>query len=114
MTPLAVGCGVWGVGAQLYMTQLESKESVLVAGAQAPVLSLALQASEWSLWVGTTSSTISAWPAREGGGTKEALQASTFLAGLLSLTRVRSSAHASTAPVSPPLHAPVPPCPHGG
>ena len=108
MTPFI--CGLCVV--QLYMTHLDSKESVLLAGGLPPVLSLALQVSDQSLWVGTTSSTISAWPARERGCTREALQASSFLAGSLSLARVRSSADASTAPVTYLPHTPICPYPY--
>jgi len=82
---------------QLYLTDLSTRESVLLCKKEHPILQLALQ--DDNIWVATTDSSVDRWPA-EGRNPQKAFQkGGSFLAGNLSFSRARASLEGST-PVS--------------
>lgn len=82
---------------QLYLTDLSTRESLLLCTNEHPILQLALQ--DDSIWVATADSSLHRWPA-EGRNPQKAFQrGGSFLAGNLSFTRARACLEGST-PVS--------------
>lgn len=82
---------------QVYLTDLSTRESILLCKEEHPVLGLALQVDEW-LWAATTDSSLHKWPARERSATKTLQRTSSFVAGLLPFARARANIDGS-APV---------------
>ncbi|KAE8734690.1 WD repeat-containing protein 48-like protein isoform 2 [Hibiscus syriacus] len=82
----------------LYLTDLTTRESLLLCTKEQPILQLALH--DDSIWVATTDSSVSRWPA-EGQNPQNVFQrGGSFLAGNLSYSRTRVSLEGSTpAPV---------------
>ncbi|KAL4351908.1 hypothetical protein GQ457_06G019930 [Hibiscus cannabinus] len=82
----------------LYLTDLTTRESLLLCTKEQPILQLALH--DDSIWVATTDSSVSRWPA-EGRNPQNVFQrGGSFLAGNLSFSRARVSLEGSTpAPV---------------
>lgn len=82
---------------QLYLTDLATRESLLLCTGEQPILQLAMH--DDSIWVATTDSSVHRWPA-EGRNPQKAFQrGGSFLAGNLSFSRARVSLEGST-PVS--------------
>jgi WD repeat-containing protein 48 len=81
---------------QLYLTDLSTRESVLVCNNEHPVLQLALQ--DDTIWVATTDSSVYGWPAEGRAPHKVFQKGGSFLAGNLSFSRARASLEGS-APV---------------
>eukprot|EP00252_Welwitschia_mirabilis_P010612 TRINITY_DN2397_c0_g1_i1.p1 TRINITY_DN2397_c0_g1~~TRINITY_DN2397_c0_g1_i1.p1 ORF type:complete len:753 (+),score=154.85 TRINITY_DN2397_c0_g1_i1:499-2757(+) len=82
----------------LYLTDLTTRESVLLCMEGHPILQLALQ-DDW-IWAATTDSSIHKWPAERQHPQKIFQKGSSFLAGNLSFTRARACLEGSTpAPV---------------
>ncbi|KAJ7978062.1 WD repeat-containing protein [Quillaja saponaria] len=80
----------------LYLTDLETRESLLLCTGEHPILQLALHDN--SIWVASTDSSIRRWPA-EGYEPQKVFQTgNSFLAGNLSFSRARVSLEGS-APV---------------
>lgn len=82
---------------QLYLTDLATRESLLLCTKEHPVLQLALH--DDSIWVATTDSSVDRWPADGGNPQKVFQKGGSFLAGNLSFSRARVSLEGST-PVS--------------
>ncbi|RWR94105.1 WD repeat-containing protein 48 isoform X1 [Cinnamomum micranthum f. kanehirae] len=82
----------------LYLTDLSTRESLLLCTNEHPILQLALQ--DDGIWVATADSSLHRWPA-EGRNPQKAFQrGGSFLAGNLSFTRARACLEGSTpAPV---------------
>ena len=79
---------------QLYLTDLATRESLLLCTGEHPVLQLAMH--DDSIWVATTDSSVHRWPA-EGCNPQKAFQrGGSFLAGNLSFSRARVSLEGST------------------
>uniref|UniRef100_A0A7I4BYF2 Uncharacterized protein n=1 Tax=Physcomitrium patens TaxID=3218 RepID=A0A7I4BYF2_PHYPA len=74
----------------VYLTDLSTRESILLCKEEHPVLGLALQVDEW-LWAATTDSSLHKWPARERSATKTLQRTSSFVAGLLPFARARAN-----------------------
>lgn len=81
---------------QLYLTDLSTRESVLVCNNEHPVLQLALE--DDTIWVASTDSSIYGWPAEGQAPQKVFQKGGSFLAGNLSFSRARASLEGS-APV---------------
>lgn len=79
---------------QLYLTDLSTRESVLVCKKEHPILQLALQ--DDSIWVATTDSSVDRWPAEGRSPQKVFQRGGSFLAGNLSFSRARASLEGST------------------
>ncbi|KAJ0976181.1 hypothetical protein J5N97_018146 [Dioscorea zingiberensis] len=78
----------------LYLTDLSTRESLLLCTKEHPILQMALQ--DDSIWVATTDSSVHRWPA-EGRNPQKAFQkGGSFLAGNLSFTRARACLEGST------------------
>lgn len=82
---------------QLYLTDLATRESLLLCTGEHPILQLALQ--DDNIWVATTDSSINRWPAEGRNPQKLFERGGSFLAGNLSFSRARVSLEGST-PVS--------------
>lgn len=79
---------------QLYLTDLATRESLLVCTEEHPILQMALQ--DDSIWIATADSSLHRWPA-EGRNPQKALQrGASFLAGNLSFSRARVSLEGSS------------------
>lgn len=81
---------------QLYLTDLATRESLLLCTEEHPILQLALQ--DDSIWVATTDSSVHRWPAEGLNPQKVFERGHSFLAGNLSFTRARACMEGS-APV---------------
>ncbi|KAL3728160.1 hypothetical protein ACJRO7_032849 [Eucalyptus globulus] len=78
----------------LYLTDLSTRESLLLCTEEHPVLQLALH--DDSIWIATTDSSVHRWPI-EGRNPQKAFQrGGSFLAGNLSFSRARVSLEGST------------------
>lgn len=82
---------------QLYLTDLATRESLLLCTGEHPVLQLALH--DDSIWVATTDSSVHRWPAEGRNPQKNFQRGGSFLAGNLSFSRARVSLEGSV-PVS--------------
>lgn len=87
---------------QLYLTDLATRESLLLCTEEHPVLQLALH--DDSIWIATTDSSVHRWPIEGRNPQKVFQRGGSFLAGNLSFSRARVSLEGST-PVndSPPF-----------
>lgn len=74
---------------QLYLTDLATRESVLLCTKEHPIQQLALQDN--SIWVATTDSSVERWPAEVQSPQKIFQRGGSFLAGNLSFNRARVS-----------------------
>ncbi|GFY92006.1 transducin/WD40 repeat-like superfamily protein [Actinidia rufa] len=78
----------------VYLTDLATRESILLCTKEYPISQLALH--DDVIWVATTDSSINKWPA-EGRNPQELFQrGGSFLAGNLSFSRARASLEGST------------------
>lgn len=82
---------------QVYLTDLSTRESVLLCTNEHPILQLSLQ--DDTIWVATTDSSVYGWPAEGQTPQKVFQKGGSFLAGNLSFSRARASLEGS-APVS--------------
>lgn len=82
---------------QLYLTDLATRESVLLCTKEHPIVQLALH--DDGIWVATTDSSVHRWPAEVQNPLKVFQRGGSFLAGNLSFSRARISLEGST-PVS--------------
>lgn len=74
---------------QLYLTDLATRESVLLCTKEHPIQQLALQDN--SIWVATTDSSVERWPAEVQSPKTVFQRGGSFLAGNLSFNRARVS-----------------------
>ncbi|KAA3468649.1 WD repeat-containing protein 48-like isoform X2 [Gossypium australe] len=74
---------------QLYLTDLTTRESILLCKKEHPILQLALD--DDSIWVATTDSSVHRWPAEGQNPQKVFQRGGSFLAGNLSFSRARIS-----------------------
>ncbi|ONM34033.1 Transducin/WD40 repeat-like superfamily protein [Zea mays] len=81
----------------VYLTDLSTRESVLLCTNECPILQLSLQ--DDTIWVATTDSSVYGWPAEGLTPQKVFQKGGSFLAGNLSFSRARASLEGS-APVS--------------
>lgn len=82
----------------LYVTDLATRESLLLCTKEHPISQLALH--DDSIWVATTDSSIHKWPAEGGNPQKVFQKGGSFLAGNLSFSRARACLEGSSpAPV---------------
>eukprot|EP01018_Ginkgo_biloba_P003249 Gb_04180 [translate_table: standard] len=72
----------------VYLTDLSTRESILMCTEKHPVLRLALQGD--SIWVATTDASLQRWPAEGHNPQKNFQSGSSFLAGNLSFARARA------------------------
>lgn len=79
---------------QLYLTDLSTRESLLLCRKEHPILQMALQGD--SIWVATTDSSVDKWPAEGHNPQKVFQRGGSFLAGNLSFTRARACLEGST------------------
>lgn len=79
---------------QLYLTDLATRESLLLCTGEHPILQLALD--DDSIWVATTDSSVHRWPAEGRNPQKIIQRGGAFLAGNLSFSRARVSLEGST------------------
>ncbi|KAH1105850.1 hypothetical protein J1N35_009618 [Gossypium stocksii] len=79
----------------LYLTDLTTRESILLCKKEHPILQLALD--DDSIWVATTDSSVHRWPAERQNPQKVFQRGGSFLAGNLSFSRARVSLE-GTAP----------------
>lgn len=86
---------------QLYLTDLATRESVLLCTKEHPVQQLALQ--DGSIWVATTDSSVDRWPAEVQSPQKVFQRGGSFLAGNLSFNRARVSME-GLSPVRKKVH----------
>lgn len=82
---------------QLYLTDLATRESILLCTKEHPILQLALH--DDGIWAATTDSSVHRWPAEVRNPQKAFQRGGSFLAGNLSFSRARASLEGST-PVS--------------
>ncbi|KAK6116250.1 hypothetical protein DH2020_050046 [Rehmannia glutinosa] len=78
----------------LYLTDLATRESVLLCNKDHPILQLALH--DDGIWVATTDSSVHRWPAEAHNPVKVFQRGGSFLAGNLSFSRARVSLEGST------------------
>nr|XP_016451499.1 PREDICTED: WD repeat-containing protein 48-like [Nicotiana tabacum] len=78
----------------LYLTDLATRESILLYTKEHPILQLALHGD--SMWVATTDSSVHKWPAEGRNPQKVFERGGSFLAGNLSFSRARVSLEGST------------------
>ncbi|XP_038993964.1 WD repeat-containing protein 48-like [Hibiscus syriacus] len=78
----------------LYLTDLTTRESLLLCKKEHPILQLALH--DDSIWVATTDSSVHRWPAEGRNPQKVFQRGGSFLAGNLSFSRARISLEGST------------------
>lgn len=83
---------IWFV--QLYLTDLHTRESVLLHTGEQPILQLALH--DDSIWVASTDSSVHRWPAEVCNPQKIFQKGNSFIAGNLSYSRARVSLEGST------------------
>lgn len=79
---------------QLYLTDLSTRESILLSTNEQPILQLALQ--DDGIWVATTDSSVHKWPAEGCHPQKVFQRGGSFLAGNLSFSRARAVLEGST------------------
>lgn len=79
---------------QLYLTDLHTRESVLLSTGEQPILQLALH--DDSIWVASTDSSVHRWPAEACNPQKIFERGNSFIAGNLSYSRARVSLEGST------------------
>lgn len=82
---------------QLYVTDLSTRESLLLCTGEYPIQQLAIH--DENIWVATTDSSVHRWPAEGRNPQKVFERGGSFLAGNLSFSRARASLEGST-PVS--------------
>lgn len=82
---------------QLYLTDLSTRESVLLCTEEHPIQQLALHDDD--IWVATTDSSVHRWHSEGLNPEKVFQRGGSFLAGNLSFSRARASLEGST-PVS--------------
>ncbi|KAK6152722.1 hypothetical protein DH2020_012361 [Rehmannia glutinosa] len=78
----------------LYLTDLATRESVLLCTKEHPISQLALH--DDNIWVATTDSSVHRWPAEVHNPLKVFQRGGSFLAGNLSFSRARASLEGST------------------
>ncbi|GAB2287393.1 hypothetical protein Dimus_021771 [Dionaea muscipula] len=78
----------------LYLTDLVTRESILLCTKEHPILQLAMD--DESIWVATTDSSVHRWPAEGRIPQKVFQRGGSFLAGSLSFSRARASLEGST------------------
>jgi WD repeat-containing protein 48 len=76
------------------LTDLHTRESVLLSTGEQPILQLALH--DDSIWVASTDSSVHRWPAEVCNPQKVFQRGNSFLAGNLSFSRARVSLEGST------------------
>lgn len=76
------------------MTDLNTRESILLCAEDYPILQLALD--DESIWVASTDSSVNRWPAEGHNPQKMYQRGGSFLAGNLSFSRARASLEGST------------------
>lgn len=79
---------------QLYLTDLSTRESILLSTEDYPILQLGLD--DESIWVASTDSSVHRWPAEGHNPQKMFQRGGSFLAGNLSFSRARASLEGST------------------
>ncbi|CAA2969292.1 WD repeat-containing 48-like [Olea europaea subsp. europaea] len=82
------------VWTQLYLTDLSTRESVLLCTEEHPILQLGLH--DDGVWVATSDSSVHRWPAEPHNPLKVFQKGGSFLAGNLSFSRARVSLEGST------------------
>lgn len=82
---------------QLYITDLSTRESLLLCTGEYPIQQLAIH--DENIWVATTDSSVHKWPAEGRNPHKVFERGGSFLAGNLSFSRARASLEGSI-PVS--------------
>lgn len=78
----------------LYLTDISTRESVLLCTKEHPILQLALH--DDGIWAATTDSSVHKWPAEAHNPLKAFQRGGSFLAGNLSFSRARVSLEGST------------------
>ncbi|XP_024021969.1 WD repeat-containing protein 48 isoform X1 [Morus notabilis] len=78
----------------LYLTDLATRESLLLCTGEHPILKLALH--DDSVWVATTDSSVTKWPAEAHNPQKNFQRGGSFLAGNLSFSRAKVSVEGSS------------------
>lgn len=78
---------------QLYLTDLATRESLLLCTEEYPILKAALH--DDSIWIATTDSSVHRWPAEVCNPQKIFEKGGSFLAGNLSFSRARVSLEGS-------------------
>ncbi|KAL7234922.1 hypothetical protein ACSBR1_018400 [Camellia fascicularis] len=78
----------------LYLTDLATRESILLCTKEHPISQLALH--DDGIWVATTDSSVHKWPAEGRNPQKVFQRGGSFLAGNLSFSRARASLEGST------------------
>ncbi|KAB5529397.1 hypothetical protein DKX38_019478 [Salix brachista] len=78
----------------LYLTDLATRESILLCTKEHPILQLALH--DDSIWAATTDSSVHRWPAEAHNPQKVFQRGGSFLAGNLSFSRARVSLEGPT------------------
>ncbi|KAM6596074.1 hypothetical protein CsatA_006598 [Cannabis sativa] len=78
----------------LYLTDLSTRESLLLCTGEQPILQLALH--DDSIWVASTDSSVTRWPAEGNNPQKVFQKGGSFLAGNLSFSRARVSLEGSS------------------
>lgn len=81
----------------MYLTDLATRESILLFTKEHPIQQLAMH--DDGIWVATTDSSVHRWPAEGLNPQKVFQRGGSFLAGNLSFSRARASLEGST-PVS--------------
>lgn len=81
------------VTTQLYLTDLSTRDSLLLCRRETPILQLSLQ--DDNIWVASTDSSIERWPAEGRSPQKVFQKGGSFLAGNLSFSRARVSLEGS-------------------
>lgn len=81
----------------LYLTDLATRESILLCTREHPIQKLALH--DDGIWVATTDSSVHRWPIEDHNPQQVFQRGGSFLAGNLSFSRARASLEGST-PVS--------------
>lgn len=97
----STGLNVLYCSLQLYLTDLATRESILLCTKEHPILQLALH--DDAIWAATTDSSVDRWPAEVHNPQKAFQRGGSFLAGNLSFSRARASLEGST-PVSLVYH----------
>lgn len=78
---------------QLYLTDLQTRESLLLCTGEDPILQLALR--DDNIWVASDDSSVHRWPAEGHYPQKIFERGNSFLAGNLSFSRARVSLEGS-------------------
>eukprot|EP00897_Mesotaenium_endlicherianum_P003029 jgi/Mesen1/2754/ME000017S02121 len=91
----------------VYMTDLHTRDSVLLVAERSPVTRLALamqqQQQQPSLWVATTASKVRRWPATTAECPRQLVRGSSLVAGALGLQRARASLSLDGVPPPAPV-----------